>query len=244
MPDYPEQSFLRGRTAGYLFARAVAHLFAHAGELTVIASLVLSEERDLGLPGRLAHSTGSGGEGGERGERSEPSEERPLVVRMLLDAREEVARVADAAPASALAGAFTRLNPGSGIVAHLAGQDDSYWNVGAQGLEADAWLAAAVRFGEPPSPLDHAEARAALDRSYARSLAYLEALDGSELDRVVLPARRAGRRDQTVSDLLVRQAAHYFATAGELAAIASLAGAPDPGLPGRMMHTRGGADAR
>ncbi|MCH7962026.1 MAG: DinB family protein [Planctomycetes bacterium] len=45
-----------GTTKGYLVARAVAHLFAHAGELSVIASLVLSEDRDLRLPGRLEAS--------------------------------------------------------------------------------------------------------------------------------------------------------------------------------------------
>ena len=43
-----------------------------------------------------------------------------------------------------------------------------------------------------------------------------------------------------MSDLAVRQMAHYFATAGELLAIASLAGADDLGLPGEMAQTRGG----
>ena len=43
------------QTAGDLLARSVAHLFAHAGELSAIASLVGAP--DLGLPGRLTHLT-------------------------------------------------------------------------------------------------------------------------------------------------------------------------------------------
>ena len=238
VPDYPERSFWRGQQLVHLVARAVAHLFVHAGELTVIASLLGRD--DLGLPGALSRSTESGGEEMTPSERP-PSEGRPLVVRMLLDAREQVARVADAVPPPAQAGEFAELNSGGRTVAHLAQQDDRYWNVDAQGLEPDAWLAdAGVGFGDPASKPDYAEARAALDRSYARTQPYLERIDGSELDRVVRRSRAPGRSDQTVSDLAVRQMAHYFATAGELLAIASLAGADDLGLPGEMAQTRGG----
>ena len=233
VPDYPEGSFLTGGAIEYLLARAVAHLFAHAGELTVIASLV--GRPDLGLPGALRRSTGTGSEA------IESSDGGPLVVRLLLDAREQFARVADATPVPAQAGAFARLNSGGWLVAHVAAQDEQYWNVNARGLEPDPWLAAvSVTYGDSPSRPPHAEARPALDRTYERSLPYLEGLDGSQLDEVV---RRSGATavDQTVSDLVVRQLAHLFASAGELSAIASLAGAPDAGLPGRLAHSRGGA---
>ena len=234
VPDYPEGSFLSGRAIEYLLGRAVAHLFGHAGELTVIASLVARP--DLGLPGALRRSTGTGSEALER------SDGRPLVARLLLDARAEFARVAEATPIPAQAGAFTRLNSGGWIVAHVAEQDDQYWNVNARGLEPDRWLAAVgVASGDSPSRPPYAEARAALDRTYERSLPYLEGLDGSQLDEVVRRSRIDESVDQTVSDLVVRQLTHLFASAGDLSAIASLAGAPDAGLPGRLAHTQSGA---
>ena len=228
----PEGSAWRDRTKEQLVARGVAHLFAHAGELTVIASLLA--RGDLGLPGRLARSTRTGREA------TEAVATQPLIVRLLLDAREEFARVAEAVPVPAQVAAFRRLNAGGWIVAHLALQDDQHWNAGAQQLEPDAWLTTAnARYGASPSAPDFAEARAALDRSYARSLPYLGGLDGSHLDDVVRRSKSFG--DQTVSDLIVRQLAHYFALAGELSAIASLAGAPDLGLPGEMRHALGPA---
>ena len=220
-----------GTTKGYLVARAVAHLFAHAGELSVIASLVLSEDRDLGLPGRLERSLGAGSEA------VEAAALQPAVVRLLLDARGEFARVADALPAPAQAGAFDRLNAGSWIVAHVAEQDDQYWSVHAQQLEADAWLAgASVKFGDPESRPDYAQARASLGRAFERSQRCIEGLDGTQFDTVLRKSRIPERGDQTAADLVVLQAAHLFALAGELAAIGSLAGAADPGLPGRLAH--------
>jgi hypothetical protein len=220
-----------GKTKGYLVARATAHLFAHAGEMSVIASLVLSEDRDLELPGALERALSAGSEAVEGGAL------QPAVVRLLLDAREEFVRVADSLPVPAQAGAFDRLSAGSWIVAHIAEQDDQYWGVHAQQLDADPWLVgASVKFGDPVSRPDYAEARAALDRSLARSQAYIEGLDGTQFDTVVRASRVPERGDQTVVELVVRQAAHLFALAGELAALGSLAGADDPGLPGRLTH--------
>ncbi len=228
----PEGSAWRGRTNEQFVARGVAHLFAHAGELTVVASLLA--RGDLGLPGRLARSTRTGHEA------TDAAAAQPVIVRLLLDAREEFARVVEAVPVPAQVAAFRRLNAGGWIVAHLALQDDQQWNAAAQRLEPDAWLmAASATYGASPSAPDFADARTALDRSYARSLPYLEGLDGSQLDDVVRRSENFG--DQTVSDLVVRQLAHYFALAGELSAIASLAGAPDLGLPGEMRHAFGPA---
>lgn len=221
-----------GTTKGYLVARAAAHLFAHAGELSVIASLVLWDDRDLGLPGRLERSFGAGSEAVEAGEL------QPAVVRLLLDARGEFVRVVDSLPVPAQAGAFDRLNSGGWIVAHIAAQDDQYWSVQAQQREPDPWLAEAnVSYGDPESRPDFAEARAGLDRAFARSQPYIESLDGTQFETVL---RASGRGDQTVADLVVRQAAHLFALAGELAAIGSLAGASDPGLPGRLTRVAEG----
>lgn len=55
-PRIVESGWPEGTTAGYLVARSVAHLFAHASELNVVATT--SGARDIGLPGRLAHSFG------------------------------------------------------------------------------------------------------------------------------------------------------------------------------------------
>jgi hypothetical protein len=222
-------SFLEGQTVAHLLARTVAHLFVHAGELTVIASLL--RRPDLGLPGRLPRSMGA------------PTEDAPdlgappLLVRLLLDAREAFVRVADTVPVPAQAGAFDRLNSGGWIVAHIAGQDDQYWSVNAQGLEPDAWLAAAhVRYGDEASKPPYPEARAALDSAFARSRPYLQALRPADFGRVLTP-RTESRGEQTAQDLVVRQLAHVYALAGELLAIASLAGAEDLSLPEPMAHT-------
>ena len=225
-----------GRTHGYLVARGVAHLFAHAGELTVIASLL--DRGDLGLPGRLTRSTAAGG--------ATAAGDLVGLVHLLLDAREQFARVADAVPVPAQHGAFRRLNAGGWIVAHIAAQDDQYWNVGAQGLEPDPWLASLdVGYGSPPSAPHYGEATTALRRSNERSREYIESLrdaaQAGELERVVRRSP-AGFGDQTLRDLLVRQTAHDYALAGELSAIASLAGVPDLMLPGTLAHSDGSAE--
>ena len=141
----PGTSALTNVPPGPLVARNVAHLFVHAGELSVIASLLA--RGDLGLPGALWRSTGTGHEA------VEPADgRRPTAVAMLLDARKQFARVADAVPVPAQAGAFARLSSGGWIVTHCAQQDDQDWNVAAQRLEPDAWLAASSVHAEAEPP--------------------------------------------------------------------------------------------
>ncbi len=154
-----------------------------------------------------------------------------LVVRLLLDARDEFRRVAEAVPNPGRGGAIGRLNPGSFIVAHIATQDDLVWNVALQGLEPDAWLVAAnAGHGAPRSTPDYDEALAALDRTFARSEATVTALAEEDLDRE-LSSSVPGR---IVAAQLARSTAHTWSHAGELATLASLVGAPDLGLPGRL----------
>jgi hypothetical protein len=56
VPAYEEGAWPAGTTAGYLVARAVAHLFAHASELNVISTS--AGGTDIGLPGRLSQTRG------------------------------------------------------------------------------------------------------------------------------------------------------------------------------------------
>ncbi len=159
-----------------------------------------------------------------------------LVVRLLLDARDEFRRVAEAVPNPGRGGAIGRLNPGSFIVAHIATQDDLVWNVALQGLEPDAWLAAAnASHGAPRSTPDYDEALAALDRTFARSEATVTALAEADL-ACEISSHVPGR---TVAAQLARSTAHTWSHAGELATLASLVGAPDLGLPGRLPHSSG-----
>ncbi len=161
----------------------------------------------------------------------------PRLVRLLWDAWDELDRVAAALPAPGRARPIGRLNAGGWIVAHVAAQQHAYWCAGAQGLEADPWLAVhAVGFGDEPSAPAFGEALAAFGRVRASATPWLRSLREAELDRrTVRPAGAdAGR---SAGDLLVRSAAHVFAHAGELSAIASLVGAPDLGVPGRLTHS-------
>jgi hypothetical protein len=159
-----------------------------------------------------------------------------LIVRLLLDARDEFRRVAEAVPNPGRGGAIGRLNPGSFIVAHIASQDDRVWNVGAQGLKGDPWMRDAnAGHGAPRSTPDYAEALAALDRAFARSTTFLEGLDEAELERPL----SSGVPGRTVGAQLARSIGHTWAHAGELSALASLVGAADLGLPGRLPHSSG-----
>lgn len=164
-------------------------------------------------------------------------------MRLLFDAFDEFERVAEALAGLAAGGSAAdgerRLNSGGWIVAHVAKQQDLYWNAALQGLDPDAWLdGQRVGFGDAPTVSDLAAAIEAFRRMRSRAIPWLRRLDASRLDEVVrgAPSRR---REQTVSDLLSRSVAHLFAHAGELTAIASLAGAPDLGVPGRMTHSTG-----
>jgi hypothetical protein len=57
VPDYEEGAFKPGTTLGWLVARDVAHLFAHASELMVITTA--AGGKDIGLPGAMTHSRGT-----------------------------------------------------------------------------------------------------------------------------------------------------------------------------------------
>lgn len=165
----------------------------------------------------------------------------PALVRLLFDAFDEFERVAEAladldASGAPAAGA-DRLNTGGWIVSHVAKQQDHYWNAALQELDPDPWLEEErVGFGDAPSAPDLATAIEAFRRVRSRAIPWLRRLDASRLDEVVSRSRGL-RREQRVSDLLSRSVAHLFAHAGELSAIASLAGAPDLGVPGRMTHS-------
>jgi hypothetical protein len=226
-------SFLEGQRTAHIVYRAVAHLFAHAGELSVLYSLLRRD--DLGLPGPLPNSYHAPLDGDACA--IEATDAMPLVVRFVLDAREAFSMVAGTVPVPAQVGAFDRLNSGGWIVAHIAEQEDQYWSVHAQHLEPDPWLAAAqVRFGDPASQPSYVEACAALSSAIERGTPYLESLRAEDLGTVLRTSRVRGG-EQRVQDLLVLQGTHLYALAGELATIASLAGAADPDLPALMRHT-------
>jgi hypothetical protein len=225
----PADSWLGGHTRAHLLARAFAHTFAHAGELTVVASLLA--RGDLGLPGAMTHATGAPIEA--------PPDDSvpPLLLRLALDARETFEAVASAVPVPGQVGTFERLNPAGWIVAHAAEQDDQYWDVHAQGLEADAWLTSvAVRYGDARSAPEYPAALEALRHTNARATPFLGSLRGEDLGRVIRRSRASGR-EQRAQDLLVRQVPHLYALAGELAAITSLAGAAAFDAPGPLRRT-------
>ena len=161
----------------------------------------------------------------------------PRVVRLLWDAFDELERVAAALPAPGRGRAIGRLNAGSWIVAHLAKQQDDYWNAGAQGLAPDVWLVEQrVGFGDALLVPDFAEAVGAFGRVRAGAIPYLRSLSEKDLDTVVRRSS-SSRVEQTAGELLARSVGHCFAHTGELAAIASLVGAPDLGVPGRLTHS-------
>jgi hypothetical protein len=57
VPPFEEGAWAPGTTLGYLVARDIAHLFAHASELIVIATA--AGGTDIGLPGRMQHTSGT-----------------------------------------------------------------------------------------------------------------------------------------------------------------------------------------
>jgi hypothetical protein len=54
VPAYEEGAWKPGTTLGHLVARDIAHLFAHASELVVIATAAGGS--DIGLPGAMSHT--------------------------------------------------------------------------------------------------------------------------------------------------------------------------------------------
>ncbi len=161
---------------------------------------------------------------------------------MQLDALDELARVADAMPGESRDAPVPGLNAAGWTLAHVADQQDQYWNVSGQGLDPDAWLAEQrATYGAPASRPPFAEARAALSRVDKRCRGYLESVRRPDFDQV-LRRSRARPVDQTLGDLLARSVAHIFAHAGELATIASMHGAPDLGLPGALPRSNPGRE--
>ena len=208
-----------GVSNGYLVRRGIAHLYAHAGDLTVAGSLVGMP--DQSLPGPLARCQQIDG-----ADLSATS-----LVPLLLDGLDEVRRVADALPVPARIGAFARLNAGSFIVAHVANREDLLWNVGTRGRPRDAWLEAAdVGPGAPRSVPAWDDARESLDRIIEAVTPHLESLTTSDLASVV-EYRGA---HHTTGAQLARSAAHVFYHAGELQALGSLAGMTSLSLPGPL----------
>jgi len=214
-----------GATNGYIVRRAIAHLYAHAGDLTVQGSLVGMP--DQSLPGPLRRS--------QTVEATDTT--ATTLVALLLDGLDEVARVADALPQPARVGAFARLNPGSFIVAHVANREDLLWNAGSRGRARDPWLEAAdVGPGAPRSVPDWGEARASLARIAEQITPSVESLDAA---RLAQPVEYRGAR-HVLGAQLARSAAHVFYHAGELQALGSLAGMPDMDLPGFLARCKMG----
>lgn len=58
VPPFEEGAWPSGTTLGYLVARDVAHLFAHASELNVISTS--NGGTDIGLPGAMPHTSANG----------------------------------------------------------------------------------------------------------------------------------------------------------------------------------------
>ena len=58
VPAFEEGAYKPGTTLGYLVARDIAHLFAHASELNIIATAAGGS--DAGLPGALPNTSGRG----------------------------------------------------------------------------------------------------------------------------------------------------------------------------------------
>ena len=56
VPSFEEGAWPSGTTLGYLVARDIAHLFAHASELNVISTA--NGGADIGLPGPMPYSAG------------------------------------------------------------------------------------------------------------------------------------------------------------------------------------------
>ncbi len=206
-------------TVGYVICRAPAHLFAHAGELAVIGALVTAP--DLDLPGALPRVAGTDIVPSEEGE---ASARPPLIVRLLLDAQHEFARVVEAMPQPAAVGSIARVHPGAKTIAEVANHESESWST-----EPRIWSGAAIlgRASLDPVPT-YDEARAAYRAALEGSAPVLAALSADDLARPM--------SDSTIGVEVVRSAALLFARAGELNALASLFGGEDLGLPGSLAH--------
>lgn len=167
-------------------------------------------------------------------------DQRPLAANLLLDALSEFERVIEALPAPGRGGAIGRLNAGVTTLLHVAEHADRLRSV-TTGGDLDPWLVEHLGSGTTRPAFN--DALEAYRRVQAGLTTFLESATAEGLADVPipepiegLPAHLAGT---TAEYLVARTAAHVFAHAGELAALASLVGAPDLGLPGAMTATRG-----
>jgi hypothetical protein len=209
-----------GTRRAYLVARAIAHIYIHAGELSVLASLMGAE--DMGLPGMLPRSSAPTAE-------DDPT--IPVVAAMLRDGMVEMRRVMDVMPQPAVVGAMDRLNPVSHNVGHLLGREDRLWNVGQAGLAPSEALAA-LQVTRDPAPLPWEPAQAAYRDVEQRIAPWLDAL---EAPAAATPMQWRNE-PSSVGAQLARSATHFFAHAGESMAHASLYGTRDIGMPGEFAN--------
>ncbi len=167
-------------------------------------------------------------------------DQRPLAARLLLDALVEFTRAIDALPAPGRGGAIGRLNPGAVTLLHITRGIDNLRSV-AVGADRDPWLTDQLAREAGPPPFD--EALEAYHRARSPLASFLEQATAEELAAVPVPEPVDGMPaflvGATLEYQVARTAAHVFAHAGELSALASLVGAPDLGLPGAMAATRG-----
>lgn len=220
--------------ASYLVARTAAHAFAHAGEISVVASLVGAG--DLSLPGALSATRAAVRADDPTG---------TVLAALLHDGHDEFTRVAASLPRPAYGASLERLNAGGFIVAHLGLQQDQLWNVTAGGAAPDDWLRGVdAGHGAPPGAPPFADALAAWRRVTAASADRVDAAAGGPPDGPLSASRPTARpndsgttADTTVGAALARSVAHTFVHTGELATIGSIVGAPDAGLPGTLAHT-------
>ncbi len=205
----------------YMAARGIAHLYVHAGELSVMTSLMGAG--DLGLPGPLPHSTAPTAE-------DDPS--IATVAALLRDGYVEVDRAAQVTPRPAAEGAMDRLNSATFTLVHLAGREDRLWNVHVQGKAPSSLLAAV----DPAIPAWDS-ARDALADVTAGTHPWLEGLDGPTAAQ---PMDWRGTAS-SVGAQMARSGGHFFSHAGEMMAHASLYGVADLGMPGELAHVAAAA---
>lgn len=222
--EVPETSppHWRGVTAAYLVARSIAHLYVHAGELSVLAALMAAG--DLGLPGPQVRSTPPVAP-------DDPSV--PVVAALLRDGFAEVTRTAAAVPQPAVVGAMDRLNPVSHTLVHLLGREDHYWTQDLLGQPTNARLAALQALDPERQALavPWEEALATFAEVEATLGPWLASVDGQA-------GAEPCRGDSSVGSQLARSATHFFSHAGEMLAHASLYGVADIGQPGPLAHVR------
>jgi hypothetical protein len=167
-------------------------------------------------------------------------DQRPLAANLLLDALSEFERVIEALPGPGRGGAIGRLNAGVATLLHIAEHADRLRSV-TTGDDLDPWIVERLdRDAAPPAFNDVLEAYRRVQEGLTT---LLESATAEELARVSIPKPIEGLpahlTGATAEYLVARTAAHVFVHAGELAALASLVGAPDLGLPGAMTATRG-----